>query len=518
VTKVELFEHIRKDYFAHQKSIRRIAKDRQVHRRVVRQAIENAVPPPRLAVNRQGGVLTLPVKALIDQWLQADLQAPRKQRHTGQRIYQRLVDEQAFSGSAVTIRGYVYLKRKILGLNARAFVPQIHLPGEEAEVDWYEAQVDFPQGRQKVYFFQMRACHSGREFHIAFSRQTQQAFLEAHVAAFDYFAGVFKRIRYDNLTSAVKKVLRGRRRIETERFIALRSHYLFESFFCLPGKEGAHEKGGVEGGVGRFRRTHLVPVPQVSDLVVLNQRLRQACERDDQRVIAGQTQSVNERWNNEHVLLQPLSADPFATAEVCCPTVNSKSLATIRGNHYSVPVAYVGQVVEAQIHAQSVFIFKRGQSIAEHPRGYQQHQTFAVLDHYLPLLKYKPGALAGSVALSQSRAQQQWPAVYDQYWQQLIAHYGQSEGGRRMVEYLWWARDFNRAEVTAVLEQALTLGCYPLSTIQCLMRQRQGVPEPVPKLTPAVLGHLIRYERPIGTVAHYDTLLTVTFGEGLNLR
>lgn len=76
------------------------------------------------------------------------------------------------------------------------------------------------------------------------------------MAAFDYFAGVFKRIRYDNLTSAVKKVLRGRRRIETERFIALRSHYLFESFFCLPGKEGAHEKGGVEGGVGRFRRTH----------------------------------------------------------------------------------------------------------------------------------------------------------------------------------------------------------------------------------------------------------------------
>src|ERR1700730_13363032 len=113
---MELFEQIRKDYFVHQKSIRQIAKDRQVHRRVVRQAIENALPPSRLIVNRQGSVLTLPVKAVIGQWLQEDRQAPRKQRHTGQRIYQRLVDEQQFSGSAVTIRSYVYQQRKILGL------------------------------------------------------------------------------------------------------------------------------------------------------------------------------------------------------------------------------------------------------------------------------------------------------------------------------------------------------------------------------------------------------------------
>lgn len=510
---MELFEQIRKDFFIHQKSIRHIAKDRQVHRRIVRQAIENAVPPLRLVADRQGSVLTLPIKATIGEWLQEDCHAPRKQRHTGQRIYQRLVDEQYFTGSAVTIRSYVYQQRKILGLNARAFVPQIHWPGDEAEVDWYEAQVDFPQGRQKIYFFQMRACHSGREIHIAFSRQTQQAFLEAHVVAFDYFAGIFKRIRYDNLTAAVKKVFRGRRRLETERFMALRSHYLFESFFCLPGKEGAHEKGGVEGGVGRFRRTHLVPVPQVSDLQSLNQCLRQACERDDQRIIAGQTQSVNERWRDEQALLQPLPPEPFETVEVCCPTVNSKSLATIKGNYYSVPVAYVGQTVEAQVHTQSVVIFKRGRRIAEHLRGYDHHQTFAILDHYLSLLKYKPGALAGSVALSQSRAQHQWPVVYDQYWQQLITHYGQSEGNRQMVEWLWWARDFDRAAVTAVLEQALTLGCYPLSTIQCLMRQRQGAPEPAPKLTVEALGHLIRYERPIGAIAHYDSLLTITFGE-----
>ena len=82
--------------------------------------------------------------------------------------------------------------------------------------------------------------------------------------AFDWFGGVFGLLRYDNLTSAVKQVLRGRRRVESDRFIALRSHYLFESQFTIPGIEGAHEKGGVEGEVGRFRRRHLVPVPEVA--------------------------------------------------------------------------------------------------------------------------------------------------------------------------------------------------------------------------------------------------------------
>jgi len=105
---------------------------------------------------------------------------------------------------------------------------------------------------------------------MAFRRCAQQAFLEGHVEAFAWFGGVFGLIRYDNLSSAVKRLRRGRRREETDRFVALRSHYLFDSAFTLVGLEGAHEKGPVEGEVGRFRRTHLVPVPEVADLAELN--------------------------------------------------------------------------------------------------------------------------------------------------------------------------------------------------------------------------------------------------------
>src|SRR3954452_18240920 len=129
------------------------------------------------------------------------------------------------------------------------FVPQVHAPGIEAEVDWGEAQVDIAGARTKVHLFFMRASFSGAAFCQASLVETQQAFLELHVDAFEWFGGVFERLRFDNLTSAVKQVLRGRRGVGTGRVVPLRSHYLFASEFTTPGLPGAHEKGGVEGEV-----------------------------------------------------------------------------------------------------------------------------------------------------------------------------------------------------------------------------------------------------------------------------
>src|SRR3712207_8419081 len=119
---------------------------------------------------------------------------------------------------------------------------------------------------------------SGGAFHRAYRHATQQAFLEAHELAFAYFGGVFRRLRYDNLSAAVKRVLRGSRREETARFVAFRSHWRFASEFCTPAE--GHEKGGVEGEVGHFRRNHLVPVPAVSDLDALKALLLAGCRED----------------------------------------------------------------------------------------------------------------------------------------------------------------------------------------------------------------------------------------------
>jgi hypothetical protein len=125
-------------------------------------------------------------------------------------------------------------------------IPQVHHPGQEAEVDFAELWVWLEGTLTKLWLFTMRLSCSGRAFHQAFATQAQEAFFEGHVLGFAHFGGVPCRVRYDNLKPAVTRILQGRNRIENERFITLRSHYGFDSFFCLPGKQGAHEKGGVE--------------------------------------------------------------------------------------------------------------------------------------------------------------------------------------------------------------------------------------------------------------------------------
>src|SRR4051812_2192142 len=303
-SRVELFAQIRRDRDREGLSIRALAARHGVHRRAVRQALASAVPPAKRApVSRPAPKLGA-YRAIIDGWLQDDLQAPRKQRHTAKRVWSRLVDEHGADVAQTTVRDYVRARRREMGLPAgEVFVPQHHEPGAVAEVDWGQAQAELGGELVTVHLFVMRASFSGATFCQASLAETQQAFLELHVEAFEWFGGVFAAIRFDNLKSAVKQVLKGRRRVESDRFVALRSHYLFASQFTTPGIEGAHEKGGVEGEVGRFRRNHLVPVPSVAGLAELNTVLLAACEADLGRRIDGRRETVGQAWAAERPVL-----------------------------------------------------------------------------------------------------------------------------------------------------------------------------------------------------------------------
>src|SRR4051794_6945846 len=330
-SRVELFEQIRRDRDREGLSIRALAERHGVHRRAVRQALLSPLPPAkRSPVSRPAPKLG-EYRAIIDAWLIADREAPRKQRHTAKRIHQRLVDEHGAQVAEVTVRQYVRARKRQLGWPTRdVFVPQHHEPGAAAEVDWGQAEVDLAGESVTVHLFVMRASFSGATFCQASPVETQQAFLELHVQALEWFGGVFAQVRYDNLKSAVKQVLKGRRRVESDRFVALRSHYLFASQFTTPGLEGAHEKGGVEGEVGRFRRNHLVPVPVVCDLAELNALWLGGCEPALARKTPGQGGTVRRAWGVERPLLGPLPADPFDSAEAATPRVDQKSLVTVR--------------------------------------------------------------------------------------------------------------------------------------------------------------------------------------------
>src|SRR4030095_6015021 len=264
-SRVELFAAIRFDWKRNGLSIRALADKYEVHRRTVRQAIESVVPPERRSPVRATPVLNQ-VRGWIDEMLGEEREAPRKQRHTARRIFQRLVDEHDVSVSYSYVAKYVHRRRAQIVAETRGragvvdgYVPQRHKPGAEAEVDFADVWVYLADELTKCFLFTLRLWCPCRCVQRAFRPQGQEAFLEGHEYAFDRIGGVpYGQIRYDNLRSAVQRVLFGRNRIESSRWQQFRAHYGFTSWYCIPGQEGAHEKGGVEGDGGRFRRNHLV--------------------------------------------------------------------------------------------------------------------------------------------------------------------------------------------------------------------------------------------------------------------
>jgi hypothetical protein len=336
--------------------------------------------------------------------------------------------------------------------------------------------------------------------------ETQQAFLEGHAHAFEWFDGVFAEVRYDNLRSAVKQVLRGRRRVETDRFIALRSHYLFESLFTTPGLEGAHEKGGVEGEVGRFRRNHLVPVPAVGSIAKLNLLLREACERDLSRQIAGRQVTVRDQLAIEQPMLRALPVEgAFDSSETTTVRVDAKALITVRQNRYSVPVALAGLRVDARIDAGEITISHRGAVVARHERLHGRFGTSAQLDHYLELLARKPGGLERSLPLAQERERGTWPGCFDELWSALHERYGASEAARQMVDVLLLVREHGPARVELAVRGTLAAGAIDGRAVAVLARR--STPQPSPRPLRDLDARLAAHDRSEPELAGYDALI-----------
>jgi transposase len=511
---VELFEAIRREYEFGVGTIKGVASKLKVHPsspqdRLVREALDGAVPaeqPPRVRAQPR----VEPVRAFIDEILAADRQSPRKQRHTAHRIFTRLSEERPEQPiGESTVRRYVRARKAALGLLAReTFVPQRYDWGSEAQVDWYEAYAELDHERVKLQVFSLRSMASGGAFHRAYWSATQQAFLEAHELAFAYFGGVFSQIRYDNLSAAVQRVLRGHQREETARFVGFRSHWRFAAEFCTPAE--GHEKGGVESEVGRFRRNHWVPLPQAADLGALNQQLLAACQADELRTVAGRHQPVGTAMLFERTALLPLASEGADLAEISFPVVSKLGWVKVKTNAYSVPVP-AGTTVQVKLSAASVEVWYQGRQVALHERCYARHQEILDLEHYLDVLEHKPGALAGSKPLAHWRQLGRWPAServppsrYDQFWAGLIARRGRQEGTREMIGVLQLGRQHPAAKLRGAVETALAQGCYDRAAVQLLLRADQLER---PGCAPIAVGKLAAFERPTPTMEAYDQLL-----------
>lgn len=516
MSRVEIFERIRRDHEQEELSIRALADRHQVHRRTVRQALASATPPPRKVPERDRPVMG-PYEDLVRGWLRDDLEAPRKQRHTARRVWQRLVEEHQASVAESTVRDFVRQVKAELAAEQLPTVPiaQEHLAGAEAEVDFGEFYARIGGVRTRVWLFVMRLSCSAKAFAMVFAHQAQEAFFEGHVLAFEHFGGVPARIRYDNLKPAVTRMLIGRDRVENERFIALRSHYRFDSFFCLPGIAGAHEKGGVEGEVGRFRRWHLVPVPDVADLAELNTYVRARLQIDDRRRVTGRAITIGETFDTiEKVTLKPLPDVRFDTMRSLSAKVDAKARVCVLQAHYSVPASYAGRRVEVKLGARHLEVIdpSRGAIIAVWERSLRKFTAHYELDHYLEILTRKPGAMPGSSALAQARARGVFTELHQRFWDVARATKGDAEGTRRICEVLLLARRMPAGQLSAGIAAALQVGSTDPAVVAVEARRHAGGGQVLALPVPAAADEQIgaAFDRPAPSLASYDTLLEGT--------
>jgi transposase len=510
---VEQFERIRRDSRDGGLSIRALAKKHRVHRRTVRQALADAVPPARKRPQRQAPALG-PYVDTVRRWLIEDLDAPRKQRHTARRVWQRLIEEEGAGVAESSVRALVaQLKVEIGADRMQVSVPQTHPPAEEAEVDFGEFTAVIAGVSMSLFMFCLRLSHSGKAVHVAYANQTQESFLDGHVRAFEVLGGVpTGMIRYDNLKPAVIRVALGRERFENPRFIALRSHYGYDSFYCMPGIDGAHEKGGVEGEIGRFRRRHLTPVPRAGSLAELNELLAAADARDDARRVGARAETVGAAAARELPQLRPLPTESMDVSASLSCRVDAKARICVRQSYYSVPARFAGRRVEVRLGATTVRALNAGRVVAEHTRSLHKGSEDLLLDHYLEVLTRKPGALAGSTALAHARGTGAFTPAHQRFWDAARRQLGDGAGTRALVGVLLLHRTLPTQAVLAGLDAAVAIGSFDpdLVAVEARRAMLTGVAPPPVVVLPATANPAAATERPAPSLTGYDQLLSGT--------
>ncbi len=464
-TNMEQWAEIRRRVLTGEITKREACREYDLHWQTLKKILAADEPPPfRPKVPRAKPRLG-PFLPVIHQILEADRQAPKKQRHTAERIFQRLRDEHGYLGCASIVRSAVAEWKRT---QAEVFVPLAHPPGE-AQMDFGHAEVVVAGEPVTAAVFVLTLPYSDAFFVRAFPKECTESFQDGHVRAFDYLGGVPTRISYDNSKVAVAAITGHRGRTPTREFLRLASHYLFAYRFCRVRRP--NEKGHVEAMVGFARRTFLVPVPQAESWEALNAELVRRCQADLGRRLRGKDRPKGELLDMERSSLRPLPANGFEPRRVELAQANSLSLVRFDGNDYSVPTAYAHHPITVVGGLDEVRLVCRDRLVARHRRHWgSEHVTFDPV-HYLALLERKPGAFDHARPL----AEWELPESFAVLRRRLEAAWGEA-GVRHFIQVLRLLEKCSLGELAVAVERALAIGATTADAVRVLLEVTREAP------------------------------------------
>jgi transposase len=463
---MEQWTEIRRRVLTNEISKREACRQYQIHWLTLKKILAHEEPPGYRRTRPPQRPKIDPVLPVIRAILDADAKAPKKQRHTAHRIWQRLRDEYAFSGGYTIVKDAV---REMKVGQQEVFLPLSHPPGE-AQVDFGFAEVVVRGVPTQVAVFVMSLPYADAVYCQAFPRECTEVFLEGHARAFAFLGGVPRRIAYDNTKTAVAKITGSRARQVTREFQRLQSHYLFAPHFCLVRRP--NEKGHVERLLDYARSNFLVPVPAVTSLDELNARLAEQCRRDLDRPVRGKPGTVGTLLAEDRAAFLPLPPRPFEARRVTQATADGQSLVRFDTNSYSVPTRYARRRLTVVATVDEVRVIHEDRLVARHPRCWDRAQYRFDPVHYLALLERKPGGL------DYARPLEHWglPDCFGLLRRRLEAANPSGRGTRAFIRVLRLLETFPLPQVTDAVAYALAIDVIDPDSIRVILDHRADRP------------------------------------------
>jgi len=468
---VGVYENLQRKYQVEGKPIKRIVRETGLSRNTVRKYVREPKKPAYSRTEPYALPSLGDFTEVVEKILKEDKDLPRKRRHTAKRIFERLRDEHGFTGGESTVRNYVAARKRELGMGAPAVTfPLDHQPDDaEAQMDWGERTAEIAGVETKVHLCCIRFNYSGHFFVQAFPAERQEMMFEGHRRAFEFFGGVPLSITYDNLKSAVKKILKGRNRVEQREFTAFRAQYLFESDFCT--RAAPWEKGGVENMVRYVGNNYFAPAPRFDSIEALNEDLADWCAENTLRTASRRDRTVGEYFAEEAPYLLSLPKYP----PECCKTYGVKadhqSIVSHETNRYSVPVAYANRKLTLKAFAFEIVISTSDRAVARHRRSFLRYEYVLEPLHYVPALEHKPGALLYAKPFKNWKL----PEIFGAFHAALLDR-DPLGGGKEYVKILLLLSNHTIGDLEQALQRAWRLRAINADAVACLLAQ-QAAPQ-----------------------------------------
>lgn len=492
---MESIRKIRQAYHRDKKPIRQIAREFHVSKNTVKKIIRSDITEQVYQRSEQPRPKLSQYEGRLKELLAEDSTKPVRHRRSAQLLFEQLQRE-GFAGGYDSIRRYIKQQGNKTDGGAAAFIPLTFDPGEAFQFDWSYEQIELGGVNVKIKVAQFRLCNSRMPFCIAYTRETLEMVLDAHVKAFSFFGGACRRGIYDNLKTVVTKVLMGKDRVFNRRFLCLASHYLFEPVACTPA--AGWEKGQVENQVGLVRKRFFATRRKFADLSELNEWLRDQClayaashKHPDTPLL-----TINDAFKEErrHLLTATVPFDGYRESDA---KVSSTSLVTFDRNSYSVHVSAVGNPVTVRAYADRLTFVQNGRTVGFHRRHFGRGQVFFDPWHYLEVLKKKPGALRNGAPFKEWNLPEPVELV-----RAALGKY--HDGDRQFVGILSVVPIYGIESVTKACSDVLAANTVSRDVVLNLLSRTHEEPQPEPDLSAHMPAISIL---PVADCKRYDLLL-----------